>query len=380
MSKNLEVDQVTIFRTVLILLLFSVLFLLLVFPSAIPAQESADSSDYFDASLDAYPFVYYTPETELAIGAGGVLTFYSTRDPLLNPSSITLSGFYSTIRTYELSGVTNLYFRQNQMVTVLDITYNHKVDKFYGIGNDTPDLGIEQYVIDSGGGMLEFQIPPAVILSDRGGLVLEYRNYALLDRKENPYLLADTLIGTLGGPVSGIGLVWVWDIRDHVFFPNTGGFTKMKVVFYAKDVGSDFTFSWTELNAKRYWAYQPDHVIAVQLYLNMTIGEVPFFKLPALGGPNLMRGYFQGRYRDKTYFTMQIEHRQYFWWRMGFVVFAGIGDVAPQITHFTSASMKPSYGIGLRFLFNEKRKINLRADIGFGKNSSGIYFGIQEAF
>jgi len=30
--------------------------------------------------------------------------------------------------------------------------------------------------------------------------------------------------------------------------------------------------------------------------------------------------------------------------------------------------------------FNEKRKINLRADIGFGKNSSGIYFGIQEAF
>jgi outer membrane protein assembly factor BamA len=344
------------------------------------AQDTPDSTDYFERSLEAYPFVYYTPETEVAFGVGGVLTFYTTRDSLLNPSNINFSGFYSSIRTYEISGVTNLYFRRNRMVTVLDITYSNKVDRFYGIGNDTPDLGTEQYVIDNGGGILEFQIPPAIILSDRGGLVLEYRNYSILDRKDNPYLLADTLMGSGGGTVSGIGFVWVWDIRDQVFFPNTGGLTQLKVVFYAKDVGSDFTFSWIELNAKRYWAYRPDHVIAVQLYLNSTGGDPPFFKLPALGGPSILRGYFQGRYRDRNYFAIQAEHRQYFWWRMGFVVFAGVGDVVPEMTSLKSADMKTSYGFGLRFLFNKKRKINLRADIGFGKNSSGIYFGVQEAF
>jgi hypothetical protein len=36
----------------------------------------------------------------------------------------------------------------------------------------------------------------------------------------------------------------------------------------------------------------------------------------ALGGQNLMRAYFTGRYRDRTYVAAQIEYRQYFW-RLG---------------------------------------------------------------
>ena len=39
------------------------------------------------------------------------------------------------------------------------------------------------------------------------------------------------------------------------------------------------------------------------------------------------RWYFYGRYRDFKYATTQVEYRQYFWQRFGFVVFAGIGDV-----------------------------------------------------
>ena len=365
--------------TVLFEHILHLLLLLFLIQTAYP-QEPADTTDFFERSLDAYPFVYYTPETELAFGAGGVMSFYTAHDSILNPSKITISGFYSSIRTYEISGVTNLFFEQNRIVSILDIVYSHKVDRFYGIGNDTPELGTEQYVIDNVGGILDLQLPPAVILSDRGGLVLELRNYSIPDRKENPYLLADSLTGIDGGIVSGMGLVWVWDVRDHVFFPNAGGFTQAKVIFYSRDIGSDFTYSWFEVDAKRYWSYRPDHVIAVQLYLNMTGGDPPFFKLPALGGPRIMRGYFQGRYRDKSYFAMQAEYRQYFWWRMGFVVFAGIGDVVPELTDLSSNNMKTSYGFGLRFLFNKKRKINLRADIGFGKNSSGIYFGIEEAF
>jgi len=44
-------------------------------------------------------------------------------------------------------------------------------------------------------------------------------------------------------------------------------------------------------------------------------------------------------------------------------------------------TMKYSYGLGLRFQFNKKQKVNLRADIGFGNDGNrGIYFGIEEAF
>ena len=93
-----------------------------------------------------------------------------------------------------------------------------------------------------------------------------------------------------------------------------------------------------------------------------------------------MRGYFFGRYRDRDYFAFQAEYRQYFWRRFGFVAFAGFGDVARDLTALSLYRLKPTYGFGLRFLFNEDEKINLRADIGFGKDTNGVYFGIEEAF
>lgn len=77
----------------------------------------------------------------------------------------------------------------------------------------------------------------------------------------------------------------------------------------------------------------------------------------------------------------QIEYRQYFWWRFGFVVFVGVGDVASDITKFKLNDLKLSYGAGLRFLFNKEEKVNLRVDLGIGLDgNSGVYFGIEEAF
>ncbi|MCK5453025.1 MAG: hypothetical protein KAJ16_01620, partial [Calditrichia bacterium] len=96
---------------------------------------------------------------------------------------------------------------------------------------------------------------------------------------------------------------------------------------------------------------------------------------------NRMRGYFEGRYRDLTYGMMQLEYRQYFWWRLGFIVFGGIGDVAEDLLQVKFEDLKYSYGLGLRYLFNKKEKVNLRLDLGIGQDgNSGIYFGIEEAF
>lgn len=94
-----------------------------------------------------------------------------------------------------------------------------------------------------------------------------------------------------------------------------------------------------------------------------------------------MRSYFTGRYRDKFYSAIQLEYRQYFWRKLGFVVFGGLGDVAQEFIKFDFTELKYSYGMGLRFLFNKKQKINLRMDFGFGQDgNSGVYFGIEEAF
>jgi hypothetical protein len=68
------------------------------------------------------------------------------------------------------------------------------------------------------------------------------------------------------------------------------------------------------------------------------------------------------------------------WQRLGFGAFFSTGDVASEITRFQAQHLKKSYGVGIRFLFNKEKKINLRADMGIGKDTSSIYFGMEEVF
>jgi outer membrane protein assembly factor BamA len=359
------------------------IFLILAFLSTQTfAQEDADSTkkDY-GLKFNGYPFAFYSPETEFAAGGGGVMTFYMEKDPELNPSKLTFSGWYASVKAYQLLLKSSLYFEKNTIASDIELRFVHEFDKFYGVGNNTPDLGNESFFIDNFGGKLNFQMPPTIFIATRTGLVFEYRDFTIVDNKDNPYLNSDiSFPGKEGGPVSGLGMVWVWDNRDNVFFPNKGGYTNAEMIIYSKDIGSDYTFTTYEVDTRRFWAFSPDHVFAVQGYFMYAWGEVPFYKAPALGGSDIMRGYFGGRYRDRTYLAAQMEYRQYFWWRFGFVAFAGIGDVARDVTKLQTKYFKPSYGIGLRFLFNKEEKINLRVDLGLGKDTSGLYFGIEEAF
>ena len=107
----------------------------------------------------------------------------------------------------------------------------------------------------------------------------------------------------------------------------------------------------------------------------------PFYDLAMLGGDKIMRGYLYGRYRDKNYYSVQAEYRiPELIWRFGLVLFGGVGDVAPSVSKFEIATVKPTYGFGIRFRFDELKKLDIRADVGFGKNTSGIYFSLNQAF
>ncbi len=118
----------------------------------------------------------------------------------------------------------------------------------------------------------------------------------------------------------------------------------------------------------------------MQLYSAITTGVTPFYSMPTMGGAWMMRGYYNGRYRDKTFSTAQIEFRDEFFWKLGFVLFAGVGDVGSSLGTYKLTQLKYSYVFGLRYMLDTEEKINIRFDMGFGNNTSGIYFGIEEAF
>jgi len=343
-------------------------------------QGKQDSVSKRKLTINGYPYAFYTPETEFAFGAGGILIFYADNDSITRPSKIGFGGYYSTLKQYKISLNPAFYFFKNNLFIRLPVSFGFFVDKFWGIGNDTPETGNEQYSRQGIAASFILQSPPVFFAADRSGLIIDYDKTDIIDKKENELLLNDLVTGSNGGEIIGIGYDLTWDNRDNIFFPNTGGYQYFKFLVYPSEV-SDFFFLEIELDVKHFWAPWPDHVIAANFYLSSVSGDVPFYKLPALGGPKRMRGYFQGRYRDKFYSMLQFEYRQYFWKRFGFVVFGGLGDVASEVIEYDFGDLKYSYGFGLRFLFNKEQKINLRADIGFGQDGSrGLYFGIEEAF
>ena len=110
-------------------------------------------------------------------------------------------------------------------------------------------------------------------------------------------------------------------------------------------------------------------------------GDVPFNQLAQLGGVARMRGYFEGQYRDKTYAMTQVEYRiMPLFWRLGAVLFAGIGEVAGRFRDFDLAHLKVSVGAGLRYALDPAERIHIRVDAGVGPGTWGLAVNVLEAF
>lgn len=91
-----------------------------------------------------------------------------------------------------------------------------------------------------------------------------------------------------------------------------------------------------------------------------------------------MRGYYDGRYRDKNVGDAVVELRQHIYGRSGGVVWVGAGNVFPDFSHIDIRHSLPNFGVGYRWEF--KHKVNIRLDYGFGRHTSGLIFSINEAF
>ena len=331
--------------------------------------------------LSAYPYAFYTPETELAFGAGGILTFYTSQtDSALRPSKVSLSGYYSTRGQYKISQTTHVYFSENRYLVMFPLSFGSFVDKYWGVGNqavDDPNVDYDVKVIE---GSIVVEGLTGLGGFTRDGFVYRGSYRDITDVRDNPNL-TDSTVGVEGGFSSGFGFDFVLDSRDAVFYPTQGGYHHFYFVWYAPVFLSDFRFSEVEVDLRRYFPLSPSQVFAVQVRAEMAFGEVPFYELPALGGGSIMRGYFEGRYRDLNTLAAQVEYRRALWWRLGMVLFAGVGDVfGSDQSDLSFSRLKYSLGGGLRFVFNQDQRINLRVDLGFGRDGRGLYFGLEEAF
>lgn len=365
----------------------SIIFLFILFSqAALFAQEKenpviiSDTLDLKTFGFLAYPYLFYSPETQFAFGAGGIVFFRTTTKTFIQPSKVVFSGYYTSNQQYYIGIKPEVYFPGEYEIFLLtNIIFSKEILKFYGLGNQTPEIDNASYEMDVFKIIVEAYKNNFLISGFQTGINFKYSNNEMIDKKDNPNLISGDVPGQNGGTTSGIGLGGFYDTRDNLFYPTKGGFYKFSFTAFNSFLGSDFNYARYILDLRRFISYA-DNIFAMQIYSELSTGTPPFFDTPALGGSVHMRGYFEGRYRDRQYITGQLEYRKILWWRIGGILFFSTGDVADRFRDFKLSTLKFSYGAGLRFVFDQSERINLRVDYGRGRGSDGIYFNIEEAF
>jgi len=346
--------------------------------------EQAQARDVADSvsthTLDAYPYVFYTPETKIAFGGGGTYTWrYAGEDPDLPPNSFMAALTFTQRKQMIIALTPEIFTRNRKWLLNGYLGYYHYPDKFWGIGNDTPDSAEEDF--EPRFGEIEAygqRIITGGLMAGLAGFLMEYQPYevppgGLLDSGDVP--------GAEGGLSSGLGVMATLDTRHPRFSARTGYFLQLKTLMYRAAFGSDFHFNRTTIDLRHFKPLGKTVVLAMQGFAQFSQGDVPFNMMPLLGGKYSMRGYFAGRFRDKELITGQAELRYPLWHRFRGVVFAGAGAVASSLDQFTWGGLKPSAGLGLRYVFDVRENIVLRMDFGFGENgNNGLYIMINEAF
>lgn len=326
------------------------------------------------------PVVARSIETGWSFGLAASLTFrLDKKDTSSRTSNIQGLSLYSIHKQFVTAITGTQYFRHETYILSEQLSYSSFPDKFWGLGKHAPDSAEENYSFK------QYYITPhlmrhlghnfyiGALFELQRVLDVDYKHGGLFDQQKvpgrNPYVVA------------GLGLSFTYDNRNNAFSPDKGSFMQLYFDHFGKYLGSDYEYTNIVLDLRHYLRTVGKQVLAVQAYSFNNIGNPPLRSLASLGGNNSMRGYYDGRFRDKQQFVLQAEYRVPVYWRFGLVGFAACGQIGHRLSDYTLDGLKYSYGGGIRFAINKQEKLNLRLDYGFtADGNSGLYFQLGEAF
>lgn len=341
------------------------------------------------------PIITYSPETSLRLGAIGVYLFRGKSAPEgTQLSSIKMPLNYTLKNQVKLRMSYEIFLDDNRHIFKGETEWIKFPLLFWGIGNDTPDSNEEIYTTRTI--TLDFsylgKVSPGFFLGAR----FIRQSSKISDVEEDGQLIVEGLIpGNEGATTSGLGVIGRLDKRDNVFNATRGPFLQGDLVSYQSWLGSEYEFTKLRIDFRHYLqTFQQRHVLAFNLVAEQNWGDPTFETMALLGGDQIMRGHYLGRFRDNTYLAAQAEYRLPlgrkfwidereklpFWERWGLVGFVGMGNVAPSVSELSFDRVKSSWGVGLRYAAIPKERLNIRLDFGFGTQNPGFYLNIREAF
>ena len=328
----------------------------------------------FDFSIIGGP--HYSTDTKLGIGlvAAGLYRA-NANDTLLPPSNVSLFGDVSTVGFYMLGIRGTHIFPQDKYRADYTIYFYSFPCKFWGMGYDMGDDDSNKS--DMKRWQARFKASFLFHLGDNLylGPIVSY-DYVIGRRIERPELLNGMDQHTWN---IGAGFSAVYDTRDVLTYPHRGFYINLSQCFRPRFMGNDYAFSTTELQVDAYQRVWKGAILAEDFRTMLNFGNPSWGMMALLGNSNSMRGYYEGRYRDKHKMEAQVELRQHVWKRNSLTTWVGAGTVFHKFSEMRSRHILPNFGIGYRWEF--KKNVNVRLDYGFGKaGQTGFLFSINEAF
>lgn len=347
-------------------------------------SESGGAPEVTESPWSFFPIIAYSPETSAMLGAGLVYTFDvdghpAPTGPKARKSAIAFVSAYTFENQFFVSASPSVYWDAEAWHAEGDLNASLFPNTFYPVGNATPAGRAEDYT--DTGFVVRGALTRRLVGSFRTGGQAGVFTSRVTDKQPGGDLDRDRVLGSDGGRLVGIGPVLRWDNRDNDFAARSGAVYSLSAAYFAKPWGSQFNVSKYELDLRQFVPLGGAHVLAAQLYGEFNLGSVPFQSMATLGGANLMRGYFQGRYRDLHMLAAQVEYRLPLFWRFGGAAFASVGDVAHELDGFRFEDLKLAGGTGVRFSLNDADRVNLRFDAaGTASGDVNFYIALGEAF
>lgn len=338
--------------------------------------------DKFDFSIIGGPF--YNNTAGVGIGLCGSGLYHLQPSNLELPkSSISLTGqaTHKGMFSLELNGLN--YFPNDRFRAEYRLLLETFKNEFWGLGylngdNDDNHSYFHRNRVQFNGNFT-FRLAKNTYL----GPALYYSYYAAdkRDAKANA-LLVDARTGeALAKHTStqAVGVTFNYDSRDFALGATKGFYFLLQQRVAPAFLGNESTFSTTELNVRAYTPLWKSGVLAGEVHGVLNCGhEMPWTEMPLVGSSNRMRGYYEGRYRDRNLVEGQVELRQNVWKRIGVAAWVACANAFRDLNDCYLDHTLINYGVGARWEF--KQGVNIRLDYGLTRNGSGFVFQINEAF
>lgn len=328
----------------------------------------------FDFSVIGGP--HYASDTKFGLGlvAAGL---YRTdpNDSILPPSNVSLYGDVSSVGFYMLGVRGNHIAPKGRYRIDYHLYFYSFPADFWGIGYEMGDNDANKSDMKRWQAQAEVSFLFRVADNFYIGPMASY-DYVIGKHIERPELLQGMDQHTWN---VGAGVSLVYDNRDNLTNPHRGICLNINQMFRPGFMGNNYAFSTTAFRFDAYQQLGKGTVLAEDIGANLNFGNPSWGMMAELGGTHSMRGYYEGRYRDKHSLEATVELRQHVWKRNGIVVWVGAGTIFPKFSALRSKQILPNAGVGYRWEF--KKNVNVRLDYGFGKSGqSGFLFNINEAF